>query len=121
MSIIVDCPSCNRKLRVPEDLLGTRVKCPTCGGTFDAVVSPEDVPSPSDAELASERPEELPEEKVRETPHSERPSPRDPRDEDEQEEDDRPWERPYEIVGLRRDSEPHRAGLVLALGIISIV
>ena len=31
MPSIVACPSCSRKLRVPEDLLGTRVKCPTCG------------------------------------------------------------------------------------------
>src|SRR6516162_2226970 len=36
MSILVDCPACTRKLRVPDDLLGAKVKCPTCGGTFDA-------------------------------------------------------------------------------------
>jgi predicted Zn finger-like uncharacterized protein len=39
MSTILDCPSCTRKLRVSEDLLGQRVKCPTCGGTFDAALS----------------------------------------------------------------------------------
>jgi predicted Zn finger-like uncharacterized protein len=39
MSTIVDCPSCNRKLRVPDELLGKKVKCPTCSGTFDAVAS----------------------------------------------------------------------------------
>src|SRR5207248_626526 len=41
MSTIVDCPSCSRKLRVPEELLGKKVKCPTCSGTFDAVAAPE--------------------------------------------------------------------------------
>src|SRR5215475_8208309 len=39
MSTIVDCPSCNRKLRVPDELLGKKVKCPTCSGTFDAVAA----------------------------------------------------------------------------------
>jgi predicted Zn finger-like uncharacterized protein len=37
MPTIVDCPSCNRKLRVPDELLGKKVKCPTCSGTFDAL------------------------------------------------------------------------------------
>ena len=36
MSKILDCPSCTRKLRLPDDLIGQRVKCPTCGGTFEA-------------------------------------------------------------------------------------
>jgi hypothetical protein len=36
MSIFVDCPVCARQLRVPDDLLGDEVKCPTCGGTFAA-------------------------------------------------------------------------------------
>jgi hypothetical protein len=36
MPIVIDCPSCNRKLNVPETLLGQMVKCPTCGATFTA-------------------------------------------------------------------------------------
>lgn len=39
MPTIVDCPICNRKLRVPDDLLGQRVKCPTCAQEFTAQVS----------------------------------------------------------------------------------
>jgi hypothetical protein len=34
MPVIVDCTTCNRKLRIPDDLLGQLVKCPTCGHTF---------------------------------------------------------------------------------------
>jgi predicted Zn finger-like uncharacterized protein len=49
MATIVDCPSCNRKLRVPEELLGKKVKCPTCSGTFDAVAAPVSSPSASSA------------------------------------------------------------------------
>jgi predicted Zn finger-like uncharacterized protein len=36
MPIIVQCPACGRKLRVPDELLGKLVKCPGCGGTFTA-------------------------------------------------------------------------------------
>jgi predicted Zn finger-like uncharacterized protein len=51
MATIVDCPSCNRKLRVPDELLGKKVKCPTCSGTFDAVAAPVSSPSASSAGL----------------------------------------------------------------------
>ncbi len=34
VAIFVECPACERKLRVPEELLGKKVKCPGCGGTF---------------------------------------------------------------------------------------
>src|SRR6266436_5831080 len=73
MPINTDCPSCNRKLRVPDELLGKKVKCPTCGTVFQAdesaapapSVREEDEPSPSNAEKErspigqAEREEEL--------------------------------------------------------------
>src|SRR5713101_5732878 len=46
MATIVDCPSCSRKLRVPDELLGKKVKCPTCSGTFDAVAESAPVQPP---------------------------------------------------------------------------
>jgi predicted Zn finger-like uncharacterized protein len=36
MPIIVACPACGGKLRVADDLLGRRVRCPACQATFDA-------------------------------------------------------------------------------------
>jgi hypothetical protein len=36
MPEILDCPQCERKLRVPDELLGCAVTCPTCGVTFTA-------------------------------------------------------------------------------------
>lgn len=36
MPEIIRCPQCERKLKVPEHLLGKAVKCPTCGDTFTA-------------------------------------------------------------------------------------
>ena len=41
MANVVTCPSCNRSLRVPDDLVGTRVQCPSCRNTFTANVSSE--------------------------------------------------------------------------------
>jgi predicted Zn finger-like uncharacterized protein len=39
MPIVISCPSCAAQLRVPEDLLGTLVRCPTCQTTFTAAPS----------------------------------------------------------------------------------
>jgi predicted Zn finger-like uncharacterized protein len=116
MSDVVNCPQCERKLRVPEELLGKKVKCPTCGNTFTAEAGPAGAPpSPPPPPPAEE----------------ERPSRRPPSDEDVQEED-RPSRR-----GSRRDTRyddeprprrrssgsyaPHRGTLILVLGILSIV
>ncbi len=35
----IHCPSCNRELRVPDELLGKKVKCPACSTTFTASVA----------------------------------------------------------------------------------
>jgi predicted Zn finger-like uncharacterized protein len=40
MPEIVNCPQCERKLRVPDNLLGQLVKCPTCSTTFTASAAP---------------------------------------------------------------------------------
>jgi predicted Zn finger-like uncharacterized protein len=39
MAIEITCPSCQRRLRVPDDLLGKLVKCPSCADTFRAAAS----------------------------------------------------------------------------------
>jgi predicted Zn finger-like uncharacterized protein len=40
MPTLVNCPSCQRQLRVPDNLLGQLVKCPTCNETFTAAAPP---------------------------------------------------------------------------------
>jgi hypothetical protein len=92
-ALVVDCPSCSRKLRVPDELIGKAIKCPTCEHTFQstAVEAPADLPT-------------VP-------PEAAQPS---------GEEDQRPWEEPQRFQG-RRDAEPHRGTLILVLGISSIV
>lgn len=112
MPIIVSCSSCQRSLRVPDDLLGKLVKCPTCGHTFTATAS--DAASPgaaapgSGAEFVSER------EPVR-------PSRGEPGYEERYEsyEDAGHMERP--VRRRRADLQPHRGTLILVLGILSLV
>jgi predicted Zn finger-like uncharacterized protein len=108
MPITVDCPSCNRKLRVPDDLQGKKVKCPTCGTTFTAGASA--APPPAEEE---ERPAPAPV-----TPR--RPAPPDEYDEEppgrEGDDEDRPRPR-----RSRASMQPHRGPLVLILGILSLV
>jgi hypothetical protein len=43
MPEITSCPQCQRKLRVPDDLIGHKVKCPGCGLNFTADI---DRPAP---------------------------------------------------------------------------
>jgi hypothetical protein len=40
MPDLLNCPSCSRQLRVPPDLLGKQVKCPSCGTTFAGTADP---------------------------------------------------------------------------------
>ena len=37
MPVEIGCPSCHSKLRVPEELLGRKVRCPQCRQAFQAV------------------------------------------------------------------------------------
>jgi predicted Zn finger-like uncharacterized protein len=37
MPQLIPCAECNKRIRVPDDMLGKRVKCPNCGATFVAL------------------------------------------------------------------------------------
>ena len=69
MTAIINCPSCDRGLQLPESLAGQAVQCPTCGHTFTATAngsSPAPIYRPDDVE----------------PPPSRRPSPPPPHEED---------------------------------------
>jgi predicted Zn finger-like uncharacterized protein len=52
MAIIINCPSCGRKLRVPDELLGKKVKCPSCQTLFAGTPEPSAaVPASASASL----------------------------------------------------------------------
>jgi predicted Zn finger-like uncharacterized protein len=46
MPEITHCPNCQRTLRVPDELFGKLVKCPTCGTNFTATPATETVAAP---------------------------------------------------------------------------
>jgi hypothetical protein len=83
MPVVTSCPDCSRKLRVPDELLGKKVRCPGCKVVFTARSEPaeerEEAPPPP---RRSAPPRE---ERIEEQPRSRRPPPP-PEDED----DDRP-------------------------------
>jgi predicted Zn finger-like uncharacterized protein len=99
MSIETNCPGCGTKVRVPESLLGKRVKCPSCTMIFTA-------------EAPAAAFEEVPEDEPRPT-KSRRPA---PPDDDDDELDDYGERRPR-----RRWRQPHRGTMILVFGILSLV
>jgi hypothetical protein len=119
MPEIITCPSCQRKLQVPEEYSGQTVQCPECKHTFvagAAVQAPAATSPTADVERVPEwdkpatRPERVRED-VGEDEEEERPRRRRRRFEDE-EDDERP---------RRRHRIPHRGGMILTFGILSIV
>src|SRR5580765_2860606 len=48
MSVVINCPACQKKLRLPENLVGKTVKCPSCQEKFTATekIDVADAPAP---------------------------------------------------------------------------
>lgn len=59
MLTAVDCPSCGRKLRLTEEVLGKEVKCPSCDQSFVAPAPEKAAPAADVTVLAPLRPNEL--------------------------------------------------------------
>jgi hypothetical protein len=109
MPEVISCPSCQRKLQVPEALEGQDVQCPTCGTTFTAHTAGTPPPLPTSSLQAEEADYDL-----QPAPGGDaRPSRRRYEDDYDEAEDFR-WRR-------RRGLAPHRGGTVLTLGIVSLV
>jgi hypothetical protein len=54
MAVVVTCPACQRKARVPDAAVGKSVKCPGCGNTFPAVSADAPPPFNDPTDLADE-------------------------------------------------------------------
>src|SRR5262245_30920383 len=93
-SDLLRCPSCQRLLRVPDNLAGRPLRCPTCDAVFDAG---EGLPAESPAPAVAV-PDEPPVRRVIPPPAGR----------------EEPWEG-------RRGLPPHRGTLVLVLGVLGLV
>jgi predicted Zn finger-like uncharacterized protein len=141
-SELVSCPECQRKLRVPTELVGKQVKCPTCGHIFTADPATQAPPPPPPAAVEPKptrtskvsRDEKDDEEDEERSRRKRKRSRRD--DDDDEDDDDRPRRRSRSRRGndedddedddrprrrRRRDFLPHRSGGVLTLGILALV
>jgi hypothetical protein len=117
MSEIISCPSCQRKVQVPESLAGQDVQCPTCGATFVAQLPGAAQPSGSHAPdrwETTERPASWSQREPSREPHPAYGEPRDYRRGPDDYRGDYGGYRPRDLV-------PHRGGVILALGIVGLV
>jgi hypothetical protein len=118
MSEIISCPSCQRKVQVPEALAGQDVQCPTCGATFVA-----NLPGAAPPARAQSEPERWDVTSERPASWSDRPPAYERPAYDDRDDYRRPPPDDYGGYGRpqRRDLAPHRGGLILALGLIGIL
>jgi hypothetical protein len=120
MAISEHCPACGEKVQVPEELVGGSVQCPACQQRFDSKAParpPEAADAISAAVPAAQRLEPCPGCGALIAYDANRCGYCGA--ELEYEDDERPWEDPGTAV--RRDCEPHRGGLILTMGIASVV
>ena len=69
MPVVTRCPSCNRSLRVPDNLIGSKVRCPQCKNVFTAEAGGESASAPPPAPAPKAPPPPRPP-----SPISDRPS-----------------------------------------------
>ena len=125
MAEIVTCPSCDKKLQVPEEFFGKTVQCPECKQQFlakpasGAGTSAAPAPVPAWEKAPGRALERIEEDRPRRRPSRDdedddydRPRRRRSRDDDD-DDGDRPRRRRY--------LTPHRGGMILAFGILAIV
>jgi predicted Zn finger-like uncharacterized protein len=111
MPTVISCPSCQKQLKVPDELIGKAVKCPGCKQTFTAQAG-------GMPEAAEEAVQEPPRRRPAPPPEDEEEAPRRPaRRAAEDEEEERPSRRRRGGGAL----QPHRGVMILILGILSIV
>jgi predicted Zn finger-like uncharacterized protein len=113
MPEIISCSECHRQLRVPDDMIGKKVKCPSCGLTFVASTEAPSAPKPAPrSPRSSEGIEQPPPPRERSAPA---PARRDDYEDDrprqrrrDDDEDDRPRQRRRDDDDDDDDDRPRR-------------
>jgi hypothetical protein len=116
MTEILTCPNCQRQLQIPEQFLGQTVQCPECRHMFTAtstaVSSTPTATSPATAGTGAESKKPRYEDDDYDVPRRRRRF----EDDDYDDEFDVRRGRP-----MRQHYDAHRGGVILALGLISLV
>ena len=109
MAETITCPACQRSLQVPESYFGQTVQCPECGHQFTATAeSVTSTPKPASV-AAGKRWSSEPDE-------DDYPRSRRDRYADDDDLDDIAAPR-----RIRNRLPPHRGGLIMALGLVSLI
>jgi hypothetical protein len=117
MASTFECPNCKRELKLPDELVGKKVKCPACQTIFmtTAEAGPQAGSTPAAPDLGEGQPtaplEDLPRE----------PRPRKQANHWSEEEEDDYEPGPVRSPRRRRYSVEHRGAMILTLGILSLV
>jgi predicted Zn finger-like uncharacterized protein len=106
MPTVIACPSCQKQLKVPDELIGRPVKCPGCKETFTAQLP--STPAPAQEEVV-----EKPRKKAAPPPEEEEEPRKPARRRDDDDDDDRPSRRRGPAM------QPHRGVLMLILGLVA--
>ena len=115
MASTFECPKCGRELKVPDELLGKKVKCPACQSVF-ITAAEEEPPAPPPAASEPQEgiiPNRAAPEATEEPTEEERPRKRARRWEDDYEEED--YSRPR---SRRRRAQSAVAGPAIALMVL---
>jgi hypothetical protein len=109
MAEIIICANCKRQLQVPDQYLGQTVQCPECGNRFVASasavsVAPAPPPAGPDSRGTARPPRYDDDDDTR---------PRRRRFDDDDDDD-------FDLPRVRHDHAPHRGGLIMALGLVSL-
>jgi zinc-ribbon domain len=134
MSQLITCPECKKHLQVPDELMGKKVQCPECKHTFTAEEStpteavsstgttaskPSKSTTPKKAEWDKDEDEEDTSSRKSKTPKK-KPRADDDEDDDDDDDDERRRRRRSNYGGSDSRYAPHRGGMILAFGIISL-
>jgi phage FluMu protein Com len=134
MSQLITCTECKKHLQVPDELMGKKVQCPECKHTFTAEEStpteavsstgttaskPSKSTTPKKAEWDKDEDEEDTSSRKSKTPKK-KPRADDDEDDDDDDDDERRRRRRSNYGGSDSRYAPHRGGMILAFGIISL-
>jgi uncharacterized Tic20 family protein len=91
MPLVIPCPSCKAKLKVPETAIGKKVKCPGCQTPItvtDPAAKPAPAPAPAKVKAPAPPPDDNPFDDLHDAPPARKPAAK--RRDDDDDEDDRP-------------------------------